>query len=291
MIKKLVTLIIPTYKPLFFEQALKSAIGQTYENLQIVVSDNCPNNSIKEICENYPFVKYFRNHEMGFKNITSGLYTSQGDYIKVLFDDDLLHPFCVERMVKAIERTDCAIVFSSSQVINGNNEVVELRRPMEADVLLKHEQLARAVILNFNNFIGEFSSVLISKKHLQKIRPEQLALYGSFDFTKGLSDVATFLNITKNNNAYYIDEILTYFRKDLNINSNSVIDAERNPNFKYAITEWLDLLIQGHAVGIITDDEIKAKASVVNNFLNYFKNSYPEVLDYEKFYLAYIKKL
>jgi hypothetical protein len=291
MKKKLVSLIIPSYKPLFFEQALKSAIGQTYENLQIYVSDNCPDNSIKEICENYTFVKYFRNHEMGFKNITSALYASQGDYIKVLFDDDLLHPFCVERMVKAIERSDCAVVFSSSQVINGNNDVVELRRPIESDVLLRHEQLARAVILNFNNFIGEFSSVLINKKYLQKIRSEQLALFGSFDFTKGLSDIATFLNLTKNNNAYYIDEVLTYFRKDQNINSNSVIDAERNPNFKYAITEWVDLLIQGHLVGIITDDEIKSKASVVHNFLNYFKNSYPEVLNYEEVYLAYIKKI
>jgi len=291
MRKNLVTLMIPAYKPLFFEQALKSAIGQTYENIQIVVSDNCPDNSIKEICANYAFVNYFRNHEMGFKNILSTLYASQGEYIKVLFDDDLLHPFCVEKMVRAIERTDCAIVFSSSQVINGNNNIVELRRPIEGDILLEHEQLARAVILNFNNFIGEFSSILINKKNLHKIKPEQLALYGNFDFTKGLSDVATFLNLTKNNKAYYIDEVLTYFRKDQNLNSNSVVDSERNPNFKYAITEWVDLLIQGHAVGIITDEEIKIKISMVNNFLNYFKNSYPEVLNYEEVYLAYIKKL
>ena len=39
----LVTIAIPTYNraDAYLEQALKSAVGQTYTNLEIIVADNC----------------------------------------------------------------------------------------------------------------------------------------------------------------------------------------------------------------------------------------------------------
>jgi glycosyltransferase involved in cell wall biosynthesis len=46
----LVSIVIPSYKPEFFEQTLRSALGQTYPNIQVLVLDNCPDEGIKNIC-------------------------------------------------------------------------------------------------------------------------------------------------------------------------------------------------------------------------------------------------
>ena len=65
--KPLVTIAIPTYNRAdgYLRDALKSAMNQTYENIEIVVSDNCsPDNTedyIKGIDD--PRIRYFRQKE------------------------------------------------------------------------------------------------------------------------------------------------------------------------------------------------------------------------------------
>ena len=60
----LVTIGIPTYNrgDGYLREALESALAQTYENLEIVVSDNCSTDNTGEVVEAYddPRVSYFR---------------------------------------------------------------------------------------------------------------------------------------------------------------------------------------------------------------------------------------
>src|SRR5471030_3366682 len=75
----LVSIVIPSYKASHFEACLKSAIGQTYPHIEIMVSDNCPTEAIKEICARYgSHVIYQRNPERGEQNVLTSLFCAKG---------------------------------------------------------------------------------------------------------------------------------------------------------------------------------------------------------------------
>ena len=63
----LVSIMIPTYeRPRMFEEALKSALAQTYPHVEIIVCDNSRDERTAELMEKYltdPRVKYVRNRE------------------------------------------------------------------------------------------------------------------------------------------------------------------------------------------------------------------------------------
>lgn len=289
--EKKVSIVMPTYKPMFFLQALKSALGQTYTNTEIIVSDNCPNDEVENICSMYPTVKYKRNNKVGYLNVLSSLYDCEGDYVKPLFDDDILHPFCVQRMVNSVENIDFSFVFSASQVIDIFNQSIENRIPLNESLTLNHNQMARAMILNMNNFVGELSTIMINRGVLNLIKPDDLSIFGNYDCRLGLGDVAIYLRLAEESNSFYINEILSYFRRDDRHNSNSKQDAISNPNFKYAVTDWIDLLIQAHMKGIITDTELKSRSQMVTNFLNVYISNYPDIAGHQIKYINYINKL
>ncbi|MFA9217536.1 MAG: glycosyltransferase family 2 protein [Sphingomonadaceae bacterium] len=253
-----VSIVIPSYKPAHFEQCLKSAIGQTYPNLEILVSDNCPTEEIRDICARYPGVIYQRNVAIREDNLLSCFYSGKGALIKPLFDDDILHPFCVERMV-AVMNMDPKnyLVFSASQVINSDNERTESRRPYEASGSMPGQDMHRSMALGMRNFIGELTTIMVRREQLWKIAPLDLFRIGSHDFTKGLADVAAYCNLVKGGNAFYIDEELSYFRRDQRLQSNS--NPNSNPNFGNCFSDSIDLLWVSHEIGLISAEELKAQ--------------------------------
>jgi glycosyltransferase involved in cell wall biosynthesis len=283
----LVSITIPSYKALHFEASLKSAVGQTYDNLEVIVFDNCPTQDIKVICNKYPQVKYIRNQEVGAaNNVLKSVYENNGDYVKPLFDDDILHPFCVQRLVEKASAYNAPLVFSSSAVIDKNNHKKLLRRPFKNDCKINGHDMHKTMILNFSNFIGEFSTVIFSKKHLENIPRNSLFNYGGINFDKGLSDVISYINVVSKESVIYLDEELSYFRKDSSIESNS--NPNTNPSFVYAITDWVLIMINSCELGVISKEEIRSKMTMVINFLEGWSKYHPSVEVEKSKFLEYM---
>ena len=50
----LVTILIPTYnRPQYLKFALESVLNQTYQNLEIVISDNSPNDETESMLQSF----------------------------------------------------------------------------------------------------------------------------------------------------------------------------------------------------------------------------------------------
>jgi glycosyltransferase involved in cell wall biosynthesis len=257
-----VSIVIPSYKPAHFEQCLKSAVGQTYPNIEIMVSDNCPTEEIRDICARYPQVIYQRNVAIREDNLLSCFYSGKGALIKPLFDDDILHPFCVERMVAVMNMDpNTQLVFSASQVINSDNERTESRRPYEASGSMPGRDMHRSMALGMRNFIGELTTIMFRREQLWNIAPRNLFRIGSHDFTKGLADVAAYCNLVSGGNAFYIDEELSYFRRDQRLQSNS--NPNSNPNFGNCFSDYIDLLWASHEIGLISAEELAGQKAQV----------------------------
>jgi glycosyltransferase involved in cell wall biosynthesis len=95
--KPLVSLVITTYnRAIFLRKAIESARAQNYENLEIIISDNCSSDGTKEIVGEYADdrrVKYSINSENigmlpNFLKATSEL--AMGEFITYLSSDDYL---------------------------------------------------------------------------------------------------------------------------------------------------------------------------------------------------------
>jgi len=274
----LVTISIPAYKPEFFEIALKSAISQSYPNIQIIVSDDCPDDRIANICSRYNNITYERHATGGYMNQLDILYLGSGQFMKPLFDDDVLHPFCVERMVNSLlANSEASFCFSASAVIDNANQIINKRRPFQQSGIISGENIKSGLINSTRNFIGEFSTIMIKKNVLNQIPKAQLFSHWDTDFSRGLADVACYLNLATNSFCTYLDEELSYFRKDPKLSSNSNFSV--NENFIYCITHWIDFLILANIHGTITDSDYCDSALRVLTLIQTWKNTFPSLIN------------
>lgn len=110
MKKSLVSICIPTYNGAkFIAEAMDSALCQTYEHLEIIVSDDASKDATLEIIEAYkaktniPISIYLHEPNGIGANWNHCIKQAKGKYIKFLFQDDVLLPNCIEKMVRVLE--------------------------------------------------------------------------------------------------------------------------------------------------------------------------------------------
>lgn len=106
--KPLVSVIIPTYnRPAYLKEALKSAVGQTYQNIEILVSDNCSPENPQAIVESFQDsrIKFWRNEtNIGmFANSINTFKKAQGKYVACLNDDDMWKEDFLTTLVPPLE--------------------------------------------------------------------------------------------------------------------------------------------------------------------------------------------
>ena len=99
----------------FLSFNLNKILLQTYKNYEVVVSDHSVSDLIKEVCDEYILkgmnIKYLRNEANrgnSSSNINNAIRNSDGDLIKILFQDDFFFH------TKALE--DIVDVFSSGEI-------------------------------------------------------------------------------------------------------------------------------------------------------------------------------
>ena len=96
------SIAIPTYEMNGYgEEFLSYSFGllskQTFKDFEIIVSDHSKTNIIKEICDNWSEIlniKYYKNtYKIGGSspNINNAIKLSNGQWIKLLFQDDFLY--------------------------------------------------------------------------------------------------------------------------------------------------------------------------------------------------------
>ena len=98
---KFLSIAIPTYEmdgkgSEYLEFSFNKIKSQTFKDFEVVVSDHSKDDSIKDLCEKWSSVldiKYLRNLiDVGSSssNINNAIKNSDGQWIKILFQDDFL---------------------------------------------------------------------------------------------------------------------------------------------------------------------------------------------------------
>ncbi|MEG5014884.1 MULTISPECIES: glycosyltransferase [unclassified Microcoleus] len=222
-----VSICIPTYNgEAFIGEAIKSALAQTYPNIELIISDDGSTDRTIAIAQSFQSqtsvdfrIILHRNYGLS-QNWNFCISQAKGQYIKFLFQDDLLAPECIEKMVAlAQENPEIGMVFSPRGITIAEDESNPILRRASQSIKDLHkswsnlksiqpgkELLADTKCLNNPiNKIGEPSTVLIAARVFEEI--------GLFD--SGLSqyvDLDMWWRIMGNYHIGFVDEKLSSLR-------------------------------------------------------------------------------
>lgn len=94
------SIAIPTYEMYgmgknFLQFNFDILHSQTFQDFEIIISDNSDNNDIQNLCNAYSDklnIKYFKNPIKSMSgNLNNAIQNSNGEFIKILFQDDFLY--------------------------------------------------------------------------------------------------------------------------------------------------------------------------------------------------------
>lgn len=193
----LVSLVIPAFNPRFFERALRSAVGQGYGNLEIIVCDDSRGQQIEEIVgavieQTGGAVRYVRNpRTLGFVgNLKACLEQAQGEFIKFLCDDDLLYSNCIEQQAHEMLRDEVSLVTAQRLLWDANDIILPTR--LENTSLSPSSGLLNGddVLGIFEKFpvnvLGGFSNALFRRADVVELLPaltqEDCCFVATLDF-------------------------------------------------------------------------------------------------------------
>ncbi|MEG4432393.1 glycosyltransferase [Microcoleus sp. F10_A2] len=222
-----VSICIPTYNgEAFIGEAIQSALAQTYANIELIISDDGSTDRTIAIAQSFQSqtsvdfrIILHRNYGLS-QNWNFCISQATGQYIKFLFQDDLLAPECIEKMVAlAQQNSEIGMVFSPRGITIADNESNPILRGASQSIKDLHkswsnlksiqpgkELLADTKCLNNPiNKIGEPSTVLIAARVFEEI--------GLFD--SGLSqyvDLDMWWRIMGNYHIGFVDEKLSSLR-------------------------------------------------------------------------------
>jgi glycosyltransferase involved in cell wall biosynthesis len=127
----LITIAIPTYNRAasYLRETLDSALGQSYQNLEILVSDNCSTDNTEEMVRSYrdPRIRYIRQQSnIGMlKNENFCVQAARGKYFQLLCDDDMIDADFVEVCIDAAGRkADVGVILTGTRVISDSGVVL-----------------------------------------------------------------------------------------------------------------------------------------------------------------------
>jgi glycosyltransferase involved in cell wall biosynthesis len=219
-----VSICIPTCNgSRYIEDCIVSAISQDLENFEVVIVDNHSSDSTFSIAASYAErdsrIRLERNaQDIGMVgNWIRCIELARGDWIKFLFQDDLIDPTCLTKMMAAAHTGAVMIACRRRIIFNQVNR--QARREYERhlaeesfDALfpdlteLSPEDYCETVLDHPGvNFVGEPSAVLLHKS--------VFGAYGTFNASfVEINDVEYWTRLGINVGLAYVPETLASFR-------------------------------------------------------------------------------
>lgn len=214
---QLVSICIPTYEgDKYLQEALDSVKKQTYKNIEVIISDDDSKDTTLSICEKFKkevdFPVFIYNHQpQGIgANWNHCIKKANGEYIKFLFQDDILVKNCLENQIVLLQSYELKAICCKRILIDDFSNDIST-----GDWFEKYGDLQKNI--NFTN--GSFN--IFDKMRLKDIKDLTYNFFGEPD---------TFL---------YKKSLFAevgFFREDL----RQILDLE----FSYRILKKYPIMIQ-----------------------------------------------
>lgn len=251
----LVSICIPTFNgEKFIAEAMESAISQIYPNLEIVVSDDASKDNTLVIIEQFkektriPINIYHHQPNGIGANWNNCIKNAKGEYIKFLFQDDILLPTCIEEMVSVIKKNKkiglvaCKREIKVDESINNDETKKWIENYGDLQHNLKPSNNSNLIIIDAKIFksdyffemplnkIGEPTTFIFRKELINKVGyfREDLSQILDYEFC---------CRVLKKHKIAIINNRLIRFRLHINqaSNINKIYNADENLKYQYIL--------------------------------------------------------
>lgn len=220
----MVTIAIPAYKATYLEESIRSAVNQTYKNIEIVVVNDHSPYDITPIVESFhdERIRYYINEEnIGGKDLVAQwnkcLSYAQGEYFCLLCDDDTYEPQFVEKLLGLAEQYPDVDVFRArAKMVDKNGKLL--------DFYSSSPSFETAYDYMFHKLKG-FRLQAIPEFMLRVSHMREMGGYYSLPRAWGSDSISMFLLGMENGIASTNDVLISLRQSDENISFNFKDDS------------------------------------------------------------------
>lgn len=260
-----ISICIPAYKkPEYVVRAIQSILKQTYKEVEVVISDDSPNEDIKIAIQPYISeldIKFYHNQPAlkSPMNWNNALDKATGDYVMLLHQDDWLHDSSALEIYIASFRShpEAGFVFCKNTAIQPDGEVINLQaiKSLLGNMTQKPHHILRA------NVIGPPSNVMLKKSI--PIRYDENYIW--------LVDVDYYVQLLEAGHSYvYLDQHLvsiglhedqtTVFCRN---NEDVIVKENIHFAFKLGNKAFSDILIYDYYWRLLRNYNIRSEADLI----------------------------
>lgn len=240
-IAPLVSICIPAYLGAkYIAVTINSVLNQTFNDFELlIIDDNSCDSTLAEVMQfSDSRIRVLKNESNigAQENWNRCLGEARGKYIKLLPQDDLLVPSCLERQVEIFEdgaMRKIELIFCARTIVNAENRPICLRAyPSASSGIIHAHSIMRTCIRRGTNLIGEPGAVLF--------RAETARAIGGFDADiPYVIDLDYWFRLLLRGDAYYFPDAQSSFR--ISEGSWSVaIGAGQSENYRRFIRKICD---------------------------------------------------
>jgi glycosyltransferase involved in cell wall biosynthesis len=261
--KDQLTIALPVYKRTdFVKAALDSAVNQTVECSILLIDNNSPHHDFKTIVEAYkrPNMEYVRMEETvpQDENFNNCFRLAKTPWVTVLHDDDMLHCQYVEFSQKLIENygDELGGIIYGTYVGEEEWKDVGQQKELSSDI-----RKLNPAYFHFRNV--PFPGVLVKTNTALKLG----------GFTNDLHPIADFdfwLRYSKEEQFFFVNQLMSYFRISPTQSTNHLIDAMVNDIYEYRLRE-IRASRHNNTLALLGMEH----ARITN--LEYFRNTYESI--------------
>lgn len=204
---RLASVVIPTYNSAqFINQAVSSALEQSYPAVEvIVVDDGSTDDTSERLAPLSGRILYFRqqNQERSVARNT-GIALAQGDYIAFLDADDYWHPTKLEKQIALLDQdSDLGMVYCHLLCVSPEGVPLPPQKQISFPTSTETYLFPKLV---FGNFMGSSSSAVVRRSELDK--------HGGFNPTlRYIEDWEFNLRMSAHCQIGCVPESLTFYRQ------------------------------------------------------------------------------
>lgn len=228
MSKPLVSVIICTYNAEnFICDTLDSIIQQSYENIEIIVVDDCSSDNTRDVLDDYVqkgqiIPLYLSTNRNMCYAANTGIKLAKGKYIALCGHDDVWKSGKIEKQVQYMEEHgECGVCFTLCEIIDDYGNI----KPKEKEELYKvfdRDNMDRKswfhyLMKNSNCFCAP--SALVRKEFLRN----KLYIYSSLQ----VQDYELWMYLLVKHEIYVIQERLTKYRQFDKVENLSKMDNKK----------------------------------------------------------------
>jgi len=208
----LVSVVTPVYNGAkYLRECIDSVLGQTYQNWEYVILNNCSTDEslaiIREYARNDPRIRVLENsqHLALLENSNAALrrIAPTAKYCKVVHADDWLMPECLERMVALAEENPNVSIVSSYRLEENRVTLDGLQYPSH---VVPGHQVCRDTLLGQLYVFGAPSNLLLRCDVIRR-RPD---FYGSHGIH---ADTDACYEILRDSDFGFVHQVLTFTRR------------------------------------------------------------------------------